>query len=180
MTISRTTKPPDNSLLYSIDKKYDYMDGFQTSFTEAKNGVTVCDIAKVFLLSAPRWVQHLFTVRNKMVGIFGLKVSRNVDRNELVKNFNCDKGEQIGLFKVFGKSDDEIILGENDKHLNFRVSLFLDRPQIDKRQARLTISTTVLFNNWLGRLYFLPVKPLHRLIVPRMIKGIVRQLQTQQ
>ena len=179
MTISRA-KPPDNSLLYSIDKKYDYMDGFQTSFTEAKNGVTVCDIAKVFLLSAPRWVQHLFTVRNKMVGIFGLKVPRDVDRNELVKSFNCDKGEQIGLFKVFGKSDDEIILGENDKHLNFRVSLFLDRPQIDKRQARLTISTTVLFNNWLGRLYFLPVKPLHRLIVPRMLKEIVRQLQTQQ
>src|SRR5262252_5602281 len=107
-------------------------------------------LRKHFWLSTTRWVQHLFTIRNKMVGILGLKVSRNVDRNELVKNFNCDKGEQIGLFKVFGKSADEIILGEDDKHLNFRVSLFLERPQIDKRQARLTVSTAVLFNNWFG------------------------------
>jgi hypothetical protein len=178
MIISRTALP-NSSLLYSIDKKYDYIDGFQASFTDAKSNLTVCEVAKAFLLSAPKWVQHLVTARNKIVGIFGLKVSRNADRSELVKNFNCEKGEQIGLFKVLGKSADEIILGEDDKHLNFRVSLFLERPQIDKQQARLTISTIVLFNNWLGRLYFLPVKPFHRFIVPIMMKGIIRQLQAQ-
>ncbi len=42
----------------------------------------------------------------------------------------------------------------------------------------LTISTTVQFNNHFGKLYFLLVRPFHRLIVPAMLKGIIRQIET--
>ena len=36
------------------------------------------------------------------------------------------------------------------------------------------VSTIVRFNNWLGRLYFLPVRPIHRLIVPAMLRNGLR------
>jgi hypothetical protein len=76
---------------------------------------------------------------------------------------------------VFHKTDHEIILGEDDKHLDFRVSLFLDE-NTETNQKQLTISTLVKFNNIFGKLYFMPVRPLHKLIVPTILKGIIKQI----
>jgi hypothetical protein len=115
-----------------------------------------------------------------LVGLFGLKTSGNVtDRDKILENFKGEKGEQIGLFKVFEKTEDEIILGEDDKHLNFRVSLFIDSQNENKTDKNLIISTTVKFNNWFGRLYFIPVRPFHKLIVPTMLKGIIKNIEQQ-
>ncbi len=78
---------------------------------------------------------------------------------------------------MFNRTDKEVILGEDDKHLNFRVSLFLDHQINDPNKKHLTVSTTVEFNNWFGRIYFLPVRPFHKLIVPTMLKGIIKHLE---
>jgi hypothetical protein len=61
--------------------------------------------------------------------------------------------------------------------LNFRVSLFLKQQAPGTNYKELTVSTAVEFNNWFGRLYFLPVPPFHKLIVPAMLKGIVKELE---
>lgn len=80
---------------------------------------------------------------------------------------------------MFSQTQNEVILGEDDKHLNFRVSLFLERQPNETTNKNLTVSTTVEFNNWLGRLYFLSVRPFHKLIVPAMLKGIIKELEKQ-
>ncbi|MDD4992804.1 MAG: DUF2867 domain-containing protein [Paludibacter sp.] len=135
------------------------------------------DIGKAFFSSGPRWIDKLFILRNKIVAAFGLKTSENeTSRQNQVDNFNCEPGEHLGLFTVFNKTENEVILGANDKHLNFRVSLFLDNTKSGTEQRNLTISTTVEFNNWFGRLYFLPVRTFHRLIVPTILKGIILKL----
>jgi len=41
----------------------------------------------------------------------------------------------------------------------------------------LIISTTVKYNNWFGKIYFLPVKPFHKRIVPTMLKGIIKEIE---
>ena len=46
-----------------------------------------------------------------------------------------------------------------------------------KGSKNLTISTTVEYNNWFGKLYFFPVRPFHKLIVPAMLKGIIKKLE---
>ena len=95
----------------------------------------------------------------------------------MLKNFTCEPNDKIGLFTVFHKDENEVVLGEDDKHLNFRISLYKAESLRGKDTKSLTISTTVKFHNWLGRLYFMPVKPFHRLIVPRMLKGILKQME---
>ncbi|WP_418263527.1 DUF2867 domain-containing protein [Flavobacterium faecale] len=175
MKIVRTTLPY-NSILNTSHKVYDYMDSFQGVFNDVENKTTSADIGKAFFSSGPKWVGKLFNLRNKIVAVFGLKTSENVvDNQKQLENFKCEPGEQLGLFKVFLKTDNEVILGEDDKHLNFRVSLLLD-----KSTKNLTISTTVEFNNWFGRLYFLPVRPFHKFIVPTMLKGIINELEKQE
>lgn len=84
-------------------------------------------------------------------------------------------GEKAGIFNILDKNDRELILGEDDKHLNFRVSLYLQPPESAPQQ--LVCTTTVHYNNAWGRLYFFFVKPFHRLIVPAILKNTVYQLR---
>jgi hypothetical protein len=169
---------PKNSILNTSHNEYGYVDSFQGVLYDIENKITSVDIGKAFFSSGPKWVGKLFNLRNKIVSLFGLKTSGNViDRQQQLDNFKCEPGEQLGLFRVFNKTDNEVIIGEDDKHLNFRVSLFLHKSKTDQSKKDLTISTTVVFNNWFGRLYFLPVRPFHKFIVPTMLKGIIKELE---
>ena len=168
---------PPASILNSGTGRYDYVDSFSGVFADPHHQITVTHVAKAFFSSGPTWIGSLFVLRNKIVALFGLKVPENVtNRQEQLNNFKCLPGERLGLFKVFDATDNEVILGEDDKHLNFRVSLFLARAPLDPTLKELTITTTVEFHNWFGRLYFLPVRPFHSLIVPTMLKGMIKSL----
>jgi len=172
------TSLPKRSILNADHKKYNYVDSYKDVLTDNENKFNSADVGKAFFLSGPKWVEKLFSLRNKIVSKFGLKTSgKIINRQAQLDNFKCEAGEQLGLFKVFSKTDNEIILGEDDKHLNFRVSLFVEQQPANPQKKDITISTTVEFNNWFGRLYFLPVRPFHKLIVPTMLKGIIKELE---
>ena len=165
---------PQQSIL--AKSKFDYSDSFKGTFLDKENKIDSLALGKAFFSSVPKWGEKLFVFRNKIVAVFGLKTSEKPNnRAEILNNFKGEVGEQVGLFKVFHKSDNEIVLGENDKHLDFRVSLLFSEK--DEQTKNLFVSTTVVFHNWLGRLYFLPVKPFHKLIVPKMLKNIISKLE---
>ncbi len=167
---------PSHSALLKDSKTYDYVDSYQSLFTDIDNNITCEDIGRAFFSSAPNWTTSLFTLRNKIVGIFGLKTAaKPKNRAALLQQFRCEPGDRLGFFRVYEKSEDEVIMGEDDKHLNFRVSLMKEEKMDGGKN--LTISTVVEFNNWFGRLYFMPVKPFHKLIVPTMLKATLKHLQ---
>lgn len=168
MKIVKSTLP-DSSRLKNAGRNYE--DSY--SVTLDARDLTIEQVGRSFFTYSPAWVDWLFALRNRIVVLFGLKTSGAGARDAVVKNFKCEVGEKIGLFKVFDKNEREVVLGEDDQHLDFRVSLFLDR-----QNNTLTVSTIVQFHNWLGKLYFLPIKPFHRLIVPAMVKVMVAQLET--
>ncbi|MGN6493299.1 MAG: DUF2867 domain-containing protein [Agriterribacter sp.] len=172
----RKTQFPRESILNNERKKYHYTDSYQSGFVSSQNNIGPTDIGKAFFSGGPKWVEHLFSVRNKIVKLFGLKTPGN-NVIEQKDNFKCDAGEQLGLFKVFNKTHNEVVIGEDDKHLNFRVSLLLDRSPNATGKMSLTITTTVQFNNWLGRVYFFPVKLFHKLIVPSILKRMIQKLE---
>ena len=173
-----TSKLPEASVLNG--QTFDYQDSFQSDYQDSNNSVNTTDIGKYFFSSAPNWTGALFKLRNRIVSLFGLKTSGNAkDREAQLQNFKCEPNERLGLFTVYHKDENEVILGEDDKHLNFRISLYKANHPENPKLRTLTISTTVNFHNRLGRLYFLPVKPFHRLIVPSMLRGILRQINQQ-
>lgn len=165
---------PKISLL--SDEVYEYSDSFKSRFSDPKNEIDILAVAKAFFSFSPKWIGSLFALRNKIVSVFGLKTGNGLSqKEEVLQNFKGEIGDQVGVFKVFDKTENELILGENDSHLNFRVSLLLvTQPDHTKD---LTISTVVHFNNWFGKLYFFPVKPFHKLIVPAMLKSSIRNLK---
>ncbi len=167
-------KIPKCSIL--SDTVFDYTDSFKSRLDDKNNSIDLQTFGRAFFSSGPDWIGKLFNLRNKIVAVFGIKTGGKFkDRKEVLNNFKGEVGDKIGLFRVFDKTDKEIIIGENDKHLNFRVSLFLGQVAGDKKD--LIISTAVNFNNWFGRLYFLPVKPFHKLIVPVMLREVGKELE---
>jgi len=167
---------PSNSILSNTD--FDFVDCYKGQYSDRDNSIASKDIGKAFFTSAPSWTAALFKLRNKVVSAFGLKIPEQTqNRQEQLNDFECEPGERLGLFQVFGKTENEVILGEDDKHLNFRISLLKGDSPNEAGVKDLTISTTVKFNNGFGKLYFLPVKPFHQIIVPTMLKGIIKQLE---
>lgn len=174
MNIQKTNLP-HNSIL-KANNEFKFIDGYKSSFIDRNNTIDIQKVGQLFFSTGPKWIDKLFTIRNNIVKRFGLKTSGSfTNRQQQLENFTGAPGEQIGLFKVFYKTDHELILGEDDKHLNFRVSLFLDE-NTELNQKQLTISTLVKFNNQFGKLYFIPVSPFHKFIVPTMLKGIIRAI----
>lgn len=166
-------KIPEESLLN--DQNFDYGDSFVKEFISENKDLNSVQIGKLFFTSGSKWIKELFSLRNKIVKMFGLKIPAAQNESSAVLKY--EPGEQIGLFKIFHKTQNEIIIGEDDKHLNFRVSLLLNDNCLQNKKRKLTITTLVKYNNWWGKLYFFPVKPFHKIIVASMMDGIIKNLE---
>jgi hypothetical protein len=131
-------------------------------------------MARVALGGTPHWITLLMRLRDQIVGPFGLKTSTQVARRT-GNNGRLQIGDQLGIFKVFDRTDNELLLGEDDRHLDFRLSVLV-RNATDTDWA--FVSTVVRFNNFIGRMYFLPVRQFHKLIVPAMMRNAYRHYAT--
>ncbi len=111
------------------------------------------------MFTLPAWGTMLMRIRNAVVRPFGLKTSP-IEKAETLQNPYYPINSQVGPFTVLLRSDDEIVIGQNDKHLQFRASVYAD-----KQTSALYLITVVTFLNIYGRMYFLVVRPFHKLIV---------------
>jgi hypothetical protein len=59
------------------------------------------------------------------------------------------------------------VLGLDDSHLNFRI--VVDVQATGGTTHRITATTLVHRNNWLGRIYLATVMPFHKVIVPTLL-----------
>ncbi|MBW1297882.1 DUF2867 domain-containing protein [Aquimarina litoralis] len=159
-----------------VKETYEYSDSFKSEFIDEEKEIDILTVTRAFFSFSPGWIGKLFVLRNKIVTLFGLKTGGDLQqKEEVLQNFKGEIGDKVGIFKVYNKTENEMILGENDAHLNFRVSLLIIQKEGTKKE--LIISTIVHFNNWFGKLYFLPVKPFHKLIVPAMLKSTLKNLE---
>jgi hypothetical protein len=119
-----------------------------------------------FLISQqPSWIGWLTNVRDAIVACFGLKTAKH-----LATLSSEGKADRIGIFKVYGKSETEIVLGEDDKHLDFRLSVLRTSDLSPTLGGQLTVSTVVHCHNLLGRAYILVIAPFHRLVVKASLR----------
>jgi len=70
--------------------------------------------------------------------------------------------EKIGFFPIVSESQDRVIAGFDDKHLDFRIIVEIE-PRDKSQLVRLT--TVIRRHNWVGRAYLATILPFHRLII---------------
>ena len=59
------------------EKSFHYIDSFQSQNLIIKTDNDVISIGRLFLTSGPKWADSLMLIRDKVVGVFGLKTSVN-------------------------------------------------------------------------------------------------------
>jgi hypothetical protein len=161
---------PAGTLVARAFPRIDYADTYAMHLPAgAPNSLDA--VARAALGTAPHWISLLMRLRDQIVGPIGLKTSSQVVRRA-TNSARLQIGDQLGIFRVFDRTEDELLLGEDDRHLDFRLSLLV---QSDAGANWAIVSTVVRFNNWLGRAYFLPVQQFHRLIVPSIMRHAYRR-----
>ena len=160
--VSQIKTIPENSIILKDFGKTDYLDVYQIR----KQTNESVDSITTQIFSLPLWVNGLLKIRNSIVGKLGLKTGNKKDTNVEVY---YPTGSKAVFFTVIDRNDQEIVMGENDKHLNFRTSVYIDKNGLN---SDIYLSTLVHYNNFLGKLYFLPVKPFHKLIIKSLMQKL--------
>lgn len=153
--VSKLTAIPEKSTITNGFGSIDYYDSYQIKKESNENAE---EISKE-IMQLPGWVNVLFSIRNRVVGLFGLKTDR-------------DTTETKTFFKLIENREDEIVMGEDDKHLNFRASIMKD-----ESAGSIYLTTVVHYNNVWGRIYFLPVKPFHKIIMKTLLKKYLKRVK---
>ena len=135
-----STKLPIFSLLNERYTSPDFLDCYSVV-----SGLAPRQAAQV-ITSFPRWADCLLKLRGVLVAPFGLSAD------------GPEAADKIGIFPVESENDIEIIVGFNDKHLDFRVSVISDG-------GLVYLATWVHPHNLGGRLYLRAIMPFHILIV---------------
>jgi hypothetical protein len=116
-------------------------------------------LARFMFAHQPAWIGKLMGVRDTIVGCFGLKTGKHLKTLE-----HTARAERVGIFKIYSRSNTEIVVGEDDKHLDFRASVLCSSG------PTLTVSTVVHCHNLLGRVYLLVITPFHRMVVKASLR----------
>jgi hypothetical protein len=109
----------------------------------------------------PAWINRLMALRNLIVRPFGLK-TRAADLSPQQK--------RMGMFPVYSQSASRVVLGLDDRHLDFR--LVVEVKELGQGRQQISASTLVAPHNRLGRAYLAIVMPFHRVIVPAMLAQV--------
>ncbi|MES2104920.1 MAG: DUF2867 domain-containing protein [Pseudomonadota bacterium] len=160
---------PAESQISDIYPSMDLADAYAIRLPE--NAITDPELLARFVLShqAP-WVAGLMRLRDMLVAGFGIKTS-----GQLQNLANSDGDKRIHIFKIYQTGANEIVLGEDDKHLDFRLSLLRQiRLEPAGSSPYLVLSTVVHCHNLLGRTYIFLIAPFHRLVVQSSLRRAAR------
>ena len=141
----------------------DFSDAYSGHTTRAD--VTAMQVARGMFEDPPRWITSLMAVRDGIVSLVGLKTSKGLVAQS--------REGKVGIFPLRHSSATEVVLGEDDKHLDFRIWVHV-APQ--GSGSRVTMSTVVRTHNRLGRVYLATIMPFHRLISRQMLARAIGRL----
>jgi hypothetical protein len=127
-------------------------------------------LARFVFAHQAAWVGRLLGIRDAIVARFGLKTAA-----QLRAQGGVSPAERVDIFRIYTRDAREIILGENDSHLDFRVSVLQQTRESQEGRSRyLILSTVVHCHNALGRAYILVIAPFHRMVVRSSLQRAAR------
>ncbi len=159
--------PLSCSLSSGRDQFY-YWDSFEVPLRRTELSITKIYLA--IFAHHPKWMKWMLVIRGCIVGMFGLRVTTLAQLNNIEIQDKYAVGERIARFTLFAQSDDEIVSGGDDKHLDFRVSVQrLSEGGVNKA----VLTTAVIPHNFFGKVYLLLILPFHRFGVRRLLASAV-------
>ena len=122
----------------------------------------------MFAQQAP-WVARLLWLRDTLVAAVGLKTTR-----QLQAASGSAPVPRVAFFRIYAQDAHEILLGEDDRHLDFRLTVRCEALAGTTGATQLIVSTVVKCHNALGRFYIAVIAPWHRLLVRSALRRAAR------
>ena len=119
---------------------------------------------------APRWMKRALIVRNRIASACGLAVPAN---SEILDHQIRDRyavGDKIGPWPIFALSEQELVAGRDNKHMDFRLSLM---KVTDGGTTSVVVSTICNVHNVFGKIYLFFIVPFHRHGVKKLMTNAV-------
>jgi hypothetical protein len=147
---SRPTAPSSTPLITGALARVDWTDAYAV---QALPGTPVDPQAwaDAVFRDPPGWVRAALELRELVVGLVG------IDR------------AGAGAFDTHARTDDEVLLGTDSNHLDFRAS-------VRRERARVVLTTVVQLHNRRGRAYSALVRRVHPVVVRAMLDRAARRL----
>lgn len=165
----RANVPPGSAINARLPESH-YYDCYTISMPNTTRTALGCFLTAV--ANTPAWINSLMMLRNKIVQLVGLKDLGRLGGFDSSKNESAYvPGERVGIFTLISNTPDEVLLGDSDKHLDVVLSVY-KHPSGQGGVQSVSVTTVVHTHNLLGRLYMLPVTPLHKLIAPSVLSRI--------
>ena len=166
--IVRETILPAGSRLTATLRRIDFIDAYEVALAHA--GTSPLNAYAAIFGNEPAWARWLMKLRGKIVSLFRLAHDFDNGRTLDGDTAGVVPGMRVGPFTVRSVEPDELIVGDDDRHLDFRISVF----RSERNGASfVTVSTAVEIHNFLGEGYMFVVKPFHRLIAKAMMRRAV-------
>lgn len=152
---------PDQSIIY--DPSFGTIH-YEDAYATITGAPRTADEALNIVFGSSGWGDTLMRVRDNIVRFFGLKPS---EKQEQLDYYSV--GSKAIIFSVVSRNENEIVMAEADKHLNFRTSVLV--VPVDGG-TQVVVSTLVHYNNVGGRIYFFFIRLFHSLLIRSSLKKI--------
>jgi hypothetical protein len=170
MRYARAVALPTGSRIAGLFAGSDLADAYAIRLPPGSNR-DIRTLTRFMLGEQAPWIRYLMGLRDAIVTGFGIKTSRQL-RAAPVKGAS----DRIYIFRVYAVSEDEMILGEDDKHLDFKLSVLLRSYGAGHQGKTEIVATTVVHcHNLLGRTYLALISPFHRLVVRSILQRAARK-----
>jgi hypothetical protein len=156
---------PSSSMLNRELMQHAYFrDSYRVPLSRSELGIV--DIFFAIFAHHPLWMKLLLIVRNKAASLAGLDAPAASEILHVEIKDRYAVGEKIGVWPIFWLSENEIVAGRNNKHMDFRLSV-LKVPDGDR--TSVVVSTICSVHNLSGKLYVFFISPFHRYGVRKLM-----------
>lgn len=147
----------------TIEHAY-FRDSFRAPLNRRELGIV--DVFFGIFAHHPLWMKLVLIIRNKVASLAGLETATASEILHVESKDRYIVGEKIGVWPIFGISENEVVAGRNNKHLDFRLSV-LKVPDGDRMSV--VVSTVCTVHNLSGKIYLLFVVPFHKYGVRKLL-----------
>ena len=119
----------------------------------------------------PAWMKAVLIARNQFASLCGLDAPTAGEVMNPQARDHYAVGDKIGVWPIFSMTQTELIVGRDNKHLDFRLSVLRT---VGGERAAVVVSTVCTVHNLFGKIYLFFVVPFHKWGVQRLIANALK------
>lgn len=118
----------------------------------------------------PAWMKRVLIARNRIASLCGLEAPTASEISKLDVKSHYNVGDTIGVWPIFAMTENELVAGRDNKHLDFRLSVL---KEADGVRETVVVSTVCKVNNRFGKVYLFFIVPFHRWGVQQLLSRAI-------